>query len=477
MKSFRIPLILVVTLGILTAIAYWDEWKNKKDELAEKQKNHLFTFTTADVVGVDYFSAAKGQGSAKVENSPAEIQLKLIDGKWQIEKPVPTTADQEAVHSFIENITQLKFEKKLSSDQGRWPEFGLDKPEIWVKFTGKDGQKWQLAVGGKAPVGFSTYIRINEDSDIYLASQYISVAATKTLYDLRDKKFFPSNLDSLSQLEYVGPENISVVLEKNPSEWVMTKPEKTKADFTVISDFINGLRETGIEEFIDNPSDSLQKALATSNPAVKVLAKLAWTAQAGRSEIVVIENNGEIYAYRDPKIQILRIGKNKSKAFIRTVKDFREQKIFAFNSQDVNHVTIDGKSFIRDKDDWYLEEGGKKIPGEPKIHVRLLIVDLELAKADESASMTDSTQKKLGPATHSLVLKFKEELKKEPLNITLWGDVENEGTVWLTSDQKTVHRIANQVVYNLNEESFLKHKKESGMESMDEDSEHGLHGS
>lgn len=478
MKSFRIPLILVVTLGILTAVAYWDEWKNKKDDLAEKQKNHLFTFAVTDVVGVSYVNSSKASGSAKVDNnSPSEIEIKFTNEKWQIEKPVVAMADQEAIHNFIENLTQLKFEKKLSSDPARWPEFGLDKPEVEIKLIGRDGKKWQLAIGRKAPVGYSVYVRINDDQDIYLASQYISVAATKTLYDFRDKKLFPSTLESLNQLEYLGAENVPVILEKKSNEWVMTRPQQAKADFTVISDFINGLRETGVEEFIDNPSDSLQKALALNNPAVKFLTKLAWTSQQERSEVIVVENNGEVYSYRDPKVQIQRIGKNKSKAFIRTVKDFREQRIFNFNSQDVVHVTIDGKKYLRDKDEWFLEEGGKNVPGDAKIHVRYFIVDLELAKADETQTFSESLQKKLGPSTHLVVIKFKDELKKEPITINLWGDLDKEGTIWLTGDQKSVHRIANQVVYNLNEESFLKHKKDDGMAPMDEDGEHSLHGS
>ena len=63
MKRWRSALILAIVVLALGGLATWDEWQTKKDEQAEKDKNHLTDLTVDEVTTLDFVDQGRrGRG-------------------------------------------------------------------------------------------------------------------------------------------------------------------------------------------------------------------------------------------------------------------------------------------------------------------------------------------------------------------------------------------------------------------------------
>ena len=482
MKSFKVPLILVLVLGSLVGLAYWDEWKTKGEEDAAKTKNLLFAFEPEDVVELTYRHATVS-GSASAPVSEVELSLKKTDGQWNMVRPLQDRADADIVAQLLQTVSQIKFEKKLAVDKSRWAEYGLERPEYSLSLTLPGQEPLFLVVGNKAPVGYGVYLRTGSGDEVYVASQYVATAMSKNLYDFRYKKVFPTDLAKLDKLTFMGADRISVVMEKAGENWQMSKPEVVPADKQEMEEFLSSLRGVGIEEFIDQPSELLQKSLRLESGAGKLLAQVGWRVENIEDLITVVENNEEAYAYRSADKQILRLGKGKTKYFKKAIKEFKDVRVLRMNSVKVAKVRIDQMVFIKEKDDWFNEAELKTKERKQKDHIRLFLVDLEMAKPDVSRDLDAVMRQSLGAHKHEIAL-YDDGNKDTPTVVRIWLDKGDSEKIWLSHDDKKIHQIPADILHNLTEESFQQYRSQDNDQEMGGEMDdgldphnHGLHGS
>lgn len=482
MKSFKVPLILVLVLGCLVGLAYWDEWKTKGEEDAAKTKNLLFSFEPADVVGLTY-QHTPPSGSVSSPAGGVKLSLKKTDGQWDVVTPLQDRADAEIVSQMLQTVSQFKFEKKLTPDKSRWAEYGLENPEYSLSLTIPGKEPIRLMVGNKAPVGYGVYLRTGGGDEVYVASQYVATAMAKTLYDFRYKKVFPTDMSKLDKLTFMGADRIAVVIEKAGENWQVSKPEVAPADRQALEEFLSSLRAVGIEEFIDQPSELLQKSLRLESGAGQMVAQVGWRSGSTEDLITVVANNEEVYAYRSPDQQILRLGKGKAKYFKMALKDFKDVRVLRMNSVKIAKVRIDQIDFVKEKDDWFSESELKIKDRKQKDHIRLLLVDLEMAKPDVSRDLDGAMRQTLGTHKHEIAL-YDDSNMTTPTVVRIWQDKGDSEKIWVSHDDKMIHQIPADILHNLTEESFQQYRSQDNEQEMDGEMDegldphnHGLHGS
>lgn len=390
MKNFRTPLILLGVLLILSSIAYWDEWQTKKDDETKKGESKLFTFDADAVNAVEL---------TYTDNDKTEtVKLAKQGETWQIISPVNTKAEMDEVKSLIKNVREYSYEKKIIDDKNRWNDFGLTQPRVAISLKAGD-KSYEFRVGNKAPVGYSTYVAIGpDDNNVYMGSQYIDLALSKKLFDLRQKHFVEITWDKLSSFEYQRPNQATVILTKGDNGWTLNG--KQKADEEELKNLVSLLNTESAAAFLDQPSKEMQKAFSAHNKGTQVVAKISW--QDGEPEkktITFLTNNDELYAAYDPTQQIFRLNAASKSKLSKEPIQFQYRKIFLFDPDKLMTVTVDGRKYVRSTGNW-IEEGKTDNASQ----INLLLTDLLGAKTDRFEALQESALKKMAAPTHRLLL-------------------------------------------------------------------------
>lgn len=455
MKSFRKPLIFLVVLLVLAGIAYWDEWQTKKDEKDKAEQSKLVELKAEQVQGIDYEKAPDGGAP------PVKVSLARQDGGWRIKSPIEYPAESDTVETWIKTLTELSYEKTFDAGPEKLKDYGLADPKIKVSLTGADGQKVQLKIGEKSPVGYSNYLQIEGKSPVYLVSQYAYTSSNKELYDLRDKSLGIVPLNKVQSFTFQYGSQPEFSLEKKAADWVVKAAGKQEflADPDEVSAFFAFFGQQRVERFLDEPSPELAKALSSSNRETREIARLKVNPNEGSAiELRFIENNGVVYArLPDQKEGLAALDKKILDGLKKEPANFQSRKMFSFNSTEAILVEIDGKKIEKKGDQWFEVGTGT----DRTEFVRLMLVDLEFAKAQEvlTADAMGAVLKK--EPLHVMRFTFKDQ---SSVDITLWDNPANPETVYLKRGADTYYLAQSQILDHFKEKSPPAEKEKIGGE-------------
>ncbi|MGE0171521.1 MAG: DUF4340 domain-containing protein [Oligoflexales bacterium] len=441
MKSYRTPLILGLVLLALGGVAFWDEKKTKEEEKLNATKNKLFEVTKEDVLELTYLNSGK--------TPPENVTLKKQDNTWFITSPVDAKADQTAVNNLIDNIATFQFEKEITADKAKHGEFGLANPTTTVTFVAA-GKKHSVYVGDKPSVGYSVYLRVDEDPKVYLGSQVLATATEKTLRDLREKSLAQIDQDSVTKVTLDNAVAKEVIaLEKKDGTWNMTQPSSLEADASQVTGLLSGLTGENVETFHDKPDASLVKTAAEPKNRI---ADVSWVTSAGAATTLKIwQANSKFYAAYDPEKVIFEVAADIKDKVNKKAEDFRNRKVFKFSSPTVQKIMIDGQSFVQEAGKWVKERAAKEGAKQPAENIPMFIVDLEYANAE--GFVEKEQLKSYGPPLHTVELAFGEKVRKDNLKIDFWVDPADKEKVILShSDTDLVYLLPKSVLANISME-------------------------
>ncbi|MCX6126374.1 MAG: DUF4340 domain-containing protein [Proteobacteria bacterium] len=469
MKNWKTAAGLGVILLGLSGLATWDEWQSKKDD-KDKETSNLLTSIKPDQVKAFVFHTS-GDADAGGDKTPAvskeslkavDVEAKLAEGKWQITSPVNEPADQQVVQDLIKNVTDYKFEKEITSGKDQWQQFGLNTPRRLLTLETTDGAKTSVLVGINAPVGFSTYVATDKSEKVFAGSQYIATSLAKSLFDFRDKKLLSILQTDIDTISYKSGSEKAIEFSRTDGKWQISAPESTQADTVIANNFLDDVLALKATEFIDTPSKSQQDMFAVSKTFAVI--KLSGAKIGSREIKISKDKGGSLFATLDPAKLVIKIGDDSKTKFSKSVDDFRNKKIFEFQSTQVDEVDLDGKFFTRVKDDWQTKEAAAKFDKDGKFsgsladapkplsHIRTLLVDLEYGKADAVLGLNSDVVKKL-PAVpkNQIKLNFAPAASRPPLVIDIWQAGDSPDAIYLrTSESPKVFKAKKSLIASMN---------------------------
>ena len=465
-------LILAAGLIALGAVATWDEWKTKEDDKLKETKGLLISeIKPEDVTVIRFFSRGDAETGGdktprdpKVEpkspEAPVNITLSRKDGRWTLEDPVVTLADNQTVSDLLKNILEYKSENEVANTREKWADFGLDTPRRKIDLETASGKKLTFLVGNNTPVGFNAYVATTNSSNVYSGSQYIATATLKSLFDLRDKKVLPAlNPSEIKSLVIMANKD-TTRLEKKDGTWELVQPNNAKADTVAVNNVLDDISGLKASEIIDQPDATLKQLTSSGKPIGRVMLEVP-------SETVSLsfyENKNGIYAQPSRQATIFKVNEDIKSKILRTAKDLRDKKVFAFESANISTVTIDGQEFKKLANDWYTSADASKLapdgkfagkPEErptPAAHVRGLIVDLEYARAEDI--LQDAKKLKLPTAPkHQIILVTASDSKK--ISIDAWlGTGADAESIWLKiSDSQKIFKVKKSILASITPQS------------------------
>jgi hypothetical protein len=425
MKSWKQIGLLLGVLAILGGLASWDEWKTKKDSEAETKKNHLFAF---DPNVVAEFSATSRAEAGKARET---VKIQKSGESWTIVEPVKTPADQKTVENFLKGIADYKYERAIEvSPPKGMAEFGLDDSARKISLTlgGKDAGIRSIFIGINTPVGYSVYSRIDGDNRVFVGSQYLETSAAKGLRDFREKlfaKIAEAKLKALTIRRKGFPE---IKLVKGDGGFEVTDGTKSfKGDEIEVSSFVHAINEASAINFADAPLPSDVASAISSNQR---FYEISWDTEGAAPQTMVVGKAGKkLWAAINPDVVAYELPDTFEDKVRKQADDFRNRRIFSFDSASISKVEYDGSTFESVAGDWYAAadvtaaKAKKEGSDEPKVagQIRSLVVDLEFAKTIEFIDSKDAEMVRIlaEAPQHKLTLTFS-DAKIPAITIEAW---------------------------------------------------------
>jgi hypothetical protein len=226
----------------------------------------------------------EGKADEIVINRPGGTIVKLYkkDGKWVVNDEA-YLADERSIDEVDNQLKKIRL-TDLISKKGFYNKYDLtpDKySEVIIKKAGAIFRKFKF--GKKSSTGQHTFVRVDDQPDIYLAEGTFDLILNKSLDDFRNKEILSIKRDSISGLliDYKGIKfDLSKTVEKIPEEkeaknadkkaqarsrekWVCRGYESVKIDTTKLESLCASLDPLRASSFVSVPKESLAQSTCT----------------------------------------------------------------------------------------------------------------------------------------------------------------------------------------------------------------------
>ena len=446
MKQLRISAVLLVIFAVLVGLSVWDEKKTEQESAANDQESSFFDFDDSNVVEVTLFN----RGAAK--DRPITIR-KSQEGDWKIVAPIEVDADTMAVTNLIENVRTYRYEKRVERGDRGLADYGLETPKFEVQIKTGDEVLHSLKIGSNAPIGYSLYVQADRREGVYLASQFMKNALSKSLFDFRDKGLHPLELSDVERFDFRTKAGLAIRAQKQDDLWRMEADHPTRADEDTLQQLWSQLNSLRVTEFIDQPSEKLQQVLSLDQPQAEqnLIGEIrlepgieAETPGPQSWWIKVYQNDEQYYGQSSAARGLVRFDESVMKLFDYKSFDFRYKDVFAFDANAVTKVSIDSTAYIKVDKSWYEEPRSPN--AEPLDRLRSLLIDLEFAKADMVVRRDESPIDIATAPQHRLEIWLGDH---QSLEVKLFP-VPGESSYWvLKSGDADIYRVEQDVFEHL----------------------------
>lgn len=192
----------------------------------------------------------------KGTSDPFEIN-RTGDG-WEI-----TLADDKqvrAVKSSVKNslasLQSIKPTRLVANNEDKWAEYQVDTAGTRVQVYEEDEKTLDLIIGRFGVQGqrsFYTYVRLSEETEVYVAADFMSISFGAEPSSYRFKEILRLVKDSLEELSFSYPGDSSFALMKSEgNQWVI---DGVPSDSASTQGFFNGVRFVSGTDFADDISE------------------------------------------------------------------------------------------------------------------------------------------------------------------------------------------------------------------------------
>jgi hypothetical protein len=396
-KSVLKTFAAICVLGGLGAYAYFVEFKKgEEDEKKKEESKKLFSLKKEDAQSLEV--AAKG----------VVISLSKTDGKWRINAPVQTEADQGAADGVAGAFDTLKTERVVEESPANLAQYGLGAPEIRVSVKTSAGAEMGLKVGMKNEFDNTYYVMRDGDLRVYQAPSSVKYSFEKDLFALRDKRlFFFEKNDEVQKLQ-VRLEDKAYTVEREGDRWRLRSPADDRADDEEVTKVLNALRSlraTGVAA--EKEGEGAEFGIKDAKVSLSV-----WKGPENALQQVIVAKRDaagkqKVYARRSGAETVWEIGEQILKDADKKEFDLRFKKIMDFKKDEVRKV-----AFKSGGEEWTLVKGTADVGDQWEIEaperakakpykMNSVLYNLTNLKATEFRGGGDAVRKELGLASPS----------------------------------------------------------------------------
>ena len=177
-------------------------------------------------------------------------EFRLIKGKpnWSvIREDIKANAQPYLVNNLLQSLLTLKPQRVATRKKEKWDQYQLeDSTSSEVLVLSGDEKQLRLRVGKE--VSGSTYVRVNDEPEVYALQGYLQGQFDKRFTDWRNQSFLRIEKDRITKLTFQYPSDSGFVMEQKNKTWMI---ENEKLDSTKVAGYFNQIRSMDHDLFAD----------------------------------------------------------------------------------------------------------------------------------------------------------------------------------------------------------------------------------
>jgi hypothetical protein len=370
---FKGTSILFLVFAALAGFVYFTEFRGKEEKAKlEESKKRVFPGEAKDIseLTLEY----EGRTVSAVRKG---------EKTWEITNPAGLEADSETWEQMASSFVLIEKDETVNTQKTDLGPYGLDKPPVKVTAKLKNGSTSSVLFGAENPRKTFNYAKRGDNDEVFLSATTWSGNFKKSLTDLRNKKVLDFEIDSVDSLRISATGKPDIEIQKSGMDWLIKKPQETRADAGEVSGFLSSIQFTRAPAFAADDIDN--KASGLDAPTARITLH---DRKANADKVLLFGKSPEMdkyYARDQSRAPIFILG---PEIFQKT-----QQPLFGWRDKSIarledNGTRIDELEILRGSEkvvlkktgmDWVLPDGKKTQPGK----VSDMITSLDSEKATE----------------------------------------------------------------------------------------------
>ncbi len=257
----------------------------------------------------------KGQVTKIEINADTESTiLSKQDGNWVVTSMDDYPADSEGISELLSKVAEFKNTQRVSNNPEKQAEFEVDSTGVEAKLLAADDTLLAHLFVGKTTPGFlSSYVRVADSNDVYVAQGYLQSMFNKGARTWKDRAIFDFNKGIVTQLNITMPEESVELRIDGDGTWQMLKPTASAVKQDEVDSLLTTLSGLDTDDFAEMPEELGEYGLDTPESTISALRNdgTTVTLHIGREE------EGKYYVKRDDKDTIFRLFKSNVDSLIK----------------------------------------------------------------------------------------------------------------------------------------------------------------
>lgn len=237
MKGNKITLLLAV-LAVLIGVFFVLKFTGG-NERSKSFRETLVELDTAKVTKIE------------IQSPEDTTVLERKNGQWTVNGEKP--GDDATVHGLLNNLGQIEPSRLASRSEEAWKDFQVDEESGTRVVVYESGDKALDIILGRFGVegqrSFYSYVRLTEESDVYVANNFMKMSIGTGGEDYRNDDVLKIKRDSVKSVAFNYTDS-AFTLTKQTEGWMIDGQEE--ADSTAVAKYLNGLQFLTSRKFGEN---------------------------------------------------------------------------------------------------------------------------------------------------------------------------------------------------------------------------------
>ena len=246
---------------------------------------------------------------AKIEivaNGETTTLLKQ-DGNWIVASMDNYPADSEGITELLSKVADFKNTQRVSNNPEKQAEFEVDSTGVEAKLMDANGTLLAHLFVGKTTPGFlSSYVRVANANDVYIAQGYLQSVFDKDTRTWKDRTIFDFNKGIVTQLNISSPEETVELRLDADGTWQMLKPVASAVKQDEVDSLLTTFSGLDTDDFAGMTDDLGEYGLDTPQSTISAVHNDGTTATLHIGK----EEDGKLYVKRDDKETVFRLFKS-----------------------------------------------------------------------------------------------------------------------------------------------------------------------
>jgi len=339
--SLRTTILLLVAVIVIGVYIQFGERRRENTDERKAAARLAVKFDPDRVTGL------------RLESPAGLFILVKTNHSWRLTSPVLANADDASILLILDTLAGLRRSEMISPEEMRElkidvSDYGFHPPRVKIGITGT-GTELEILIGRDAPGGKQLYVKHANMDEIIVTSRDILATLPGSVLDMRDRRLFSGHPGGIKRIELQAGDKVLHAARNEADQWNIDRPLYARGASNVIRQWLDGLYEFRIEDFIadsvaagslygfDTPIAQL--SLLTDSRSVPQILKIGRAADVAETTYyATLVGQDAVFSVSQQVVDWLQ--KNTS--------DFRDNRLLAMPAMNIGYIEMsDGERILQ----------------------------------------------------------------------------------------------------------------------------------